>query len=79
MMAIDGTWRRSCIMEDVSSTGAKLTVEGSIKGLKLTEFFLVLSSTGLAYRRCGLAWINGDQLGVSFMRQTSKGKTAASL
>jgi hypothetical protein len=49
MMAIDGTWRRSCIMEDVSSTGAKLTVEGSIEGLKLTEFFLVLSSTGLAY------------------------------
>jgi hypothetical protein len=47
--------------------------------MKLTEFFLVLSSTGLAYRRCGLAWINGDQLGVSFMRQTSKGKAAASL
>jgi hypothetical protein len=79
MMAIDGTWRRSCIMEDVSSTGAKLTVEGAIEGLKLTEFFLVLSSTGLAYRRCGLAWINGDQLGVSFMRQTSKTKYTASL
>ena len=77
--AIDGTWRRSCIMEDVSSTGAKLTVEGSIEGLKLTEFFLVLSSTGLAYRRCGLAWINGDQLGVSFLRQTSKKKNAADL
>jgi len=78
MMAIDGTWRRSCKMEDVSSTGAKLTVEGSIEGLKLTDFFLVLSSTGLAYRRCGLAWIKGGQLGVSFMRQTSK-KNAANL
>src|ERR1700749_4754895 len=41
IMAIDGTWRRSCIMEDVSSTGAKLTIEGSIEGLKLTKFFLV--------------------------------------
>src|SRR4030095_11986188 len=30
MMAIDGTWRRDCIMEDVSETGAKLTVEGSV-------------------------------------------------
>jgi hypothetical protein len=79
MMAIDGTWRRSCIMEDVSSTGAKLTVVGSIEGLKLTEFFPVLSSIGLAYRRCGLASINGDQLGVSFMRQTSKKKNAADL
>ena len=26
MMGIDGTWRRDCVMEDVSETGAKLTV-----------------------------------------------------
>ena len=28
IMAIDGTWRRPCIMEDVSDTGAKLTIDG---------------------------------------------------
>jgi len=56
MMGIDGTWRRNCTMEDVSETGAKLTVEGSVEGLHLKEFFLLLSSTGLAYRRCELAW-----------------------
>jgi hypothetical protein len=56
-MAIDGTWRRDSIMEDVSETGAKLTLEGSIEGLQIKEFFLLLSSTGLAYRRCELAWI----------------------
>src|SRR6476659_306229 len=33
MMAIDGTWRRECTMEDVSEGGARLTVEGSIEGL----------------------------------------------
>ena len=33
MMAIDGAWRRECVMEDVSETGAKLTVEGSVEGL----------------------------------------------
>ena len=55
MMGIDGTWRRECMMEDVSETGAKLTVEGSVEGLHLKEFFLLLSSTGLAYRRCELA------------------------
>ena len=55
MMGIDGTWRRDCVMEDVSETGAKLTVEGSAEGLHLKEFFLLLSSTGLAYRRCELA------------------------
>jgi hypothetical protein len=72
MMAIDGTWRRNCVMEDVSDGGAKLTVEGPLVGLHL------LSSTGLAYRRCGLAWVNGDQLGVNFL-QRGKGKRSASI
>ena len=69
MMGIDGTWRRECTMEDVSESGAKLTIEGSVEGLHLKEFFLLLSSTGLAYRRCELAWVNGDQIGVNFLQQ----------
>jgi hypothetical protein len=76
MMAIDGTWRRNCIMEDVSEVGAKLTVEGSVEGLHLKEFFLLLSSTGLAYRRCELSWVNGDQIGVNFIKQGGKKKGA---
>ena len=72
LMAIDGTWRRECAIEDVSDDGAKLTVGSSIEGLQLNEFFLVLSSTGLAYRRCKLAWVNGDQIGVTFLRQRGK-------
>jgi hypothetical protein len=74
MMGIDGTWRRNCIMEDVSETGAKLLVEGSVEGLNLKEFFLLLSSTGLAYRRCELSWVNGDQIGVTFLKQVDKKK-----
>ena len=74
MMGIDGTWRRNCIMEDISETGARLTVEGSVEGLNLKEFFLLLSSTGLAYRRCELAWVNGDQVGATFLKQTDKKK-----
>ena len=74
LMAIDGTWRRECAIEDVSDEGAKLTVGSSIEGLQLSEFFLVLSSTGLAYRRCKLAWVNGDQIGVTFLK---RGKKAA--
>jgi hypothetical protein len=76
MMGIDGTWRRECTMEDISETGAKLTVEGSIEGLLLKEFFLLLSSTGLAYRRCELAWVNGDQIGVNFLKMGDKRKKA---
>jgi len=41
IMAIDGTWRRDCIMQDVSETGARLSVHDSIEGLKLKEFFLI--------------------------------------
>jgi len=77
MMAIDGTWRRDCMMADVSDGGAKLTVDGSIEGLHLKEFFLLLSSTGLAYRRCELAWVNGDQLGVTFLKRTHEKPNAA--
>lgn len=76
MMGIDGTWRRACSVEDISEIGAKLTVEGSIEGLNLKEFFLLLSSTGLAYRRCELAWVNGDQVGVNFLKHENKKKSA---
>lgn len=76
LMGIDGTWRRNCVMEDASETGARLTVEGSVEGLNLKEFFLLLSSTGLAYRRCELAWVNGGQVGASFLKLTEKKKPA---
>jgi PilZ domain-containing protein len=74
MMAIDGTWRRSCVMDDVSQTGARLTVDSSIAGLNLKEFFLLLSSTGLAYRRCSLAWVNGEEIGVTFVQPPTQKK-----
>jgi hypothetical protein len=69
MMAIDGTWRRNASMVDVSATGARLIVEGSIEGLNLQEFFLLLSATGLAYRRCELVRVNGDEIGVRFLKK----------
>ena len=72
MMAIDGTWCRACKIEDISDTGAKLSLESSIDGLPMKEFFLVLSTTGTAFRRCELAWVNGDNLGVFFKRAGEK-------
>lgn len=74
IMAIDGTWRRACELKSVSEFDATLIVEGSVQGLSLKEFFLLLSSTGLAYRRCELSWINGDEIGVNFLRQGRKQK-----
>jgi len=67
IMGIDGTWRRECMMIDVSQTGARLCIEGSFEGLDLKEFFLLLSSTGLAYRRCRMVRADGDQIGIQFL------------
>jgi hypothetical protein len=37
--------------------------------LDLKEFFLLLSSTGLAFRRCQLVRVAGDQIGVEFLER----------
>jgi hypothetical protein len=71
IMGIDGTWRRDCLMIDVSQTGARLSIEGPLEGLDLKEFFLLLSSTGLAYRRCRMVRLAGDQIGVEFLKPTA--------
>jgi hypothetical protein len=78
LMGVDGTWRRACTLKDVSATGARLEVEGSTDVLKSREFFMVLSSTGLAFRRCELVWINGSTVGVQFVSGKKKRARSAS-
>ena len=72
IMAIDGTWRRDCTLLEVTEKEATLRVEGSVEALGLKEFFLLLSSTGLAYRRCELNRVNGDEISINFLRQRGK-------
>lgn len=78
LVGVDGTWRRKCALLDVSATGAKLDVEGTLEVLKAGEFFLLLSSTGLAFRRCELVRIDGTTAGVRFITEKKKTKSAAS-
>lgn len=78
IMAIDGTWRRNCQLNAISDNDAILTVEGSIQGLNLKEFFLLLSSTGLAYRRCELVRVNGAEMDIQFIKGKNKKKRAGS-
>src|SRR3979411_337634 len=68
LMGIDGTWRRDCLLNAISDNDPILTVEGSIQGLNLKEFFLLLSSTGLAYRRCELVRVSGTDVDIRFLR-----------
>jgi len=79
LMGVDGTWRRSCLLLDVSSTGARLDVEATLEVLQAKEFFLLLSSTGLAFRRCELIRVEGSQVGVRFIeaRKKAPGRSVA--
>jgi hypothetical protein len=79
IMAIDGTWRRDCQLKAISDNDALLTLEGSIQGLNLKEFFLLLSSTGLAYRRCELVRVNGSEMDIQFLKGKGKKKKASVL
>jgi hypothetical protein len=72
LMGVDGTWRRGCILLDISDTGARLEVDGPVNVLQAREF---LSSTGLAFRKCELVWIDGAQVGVRFTAKDIKKKT----
>jgi|ERR1700712_4131445 hypothetical protein len=75
LMAIDGTWRRECTVVDISDEGAQLSA-ANVGGLQLTEFFLLLTAVGVAYRRCKLAWVNGESIGVTFISH-GRGKKVA--
>jgi hypothetical protein len=67
--------RRDCTVIDISDDGAQLSVL-SVGGLRLKEFFLLLTTMGVAYRRCELAWVNGEHVGMNFISH-ARGKKAA--
>jgi len=76
IMAIDGTWCRECQMIEVSESGARIRLERM--AAELTEFFLVLSSSGSpVFRRCRRAWVDGPTMGVAFERGPVAGKSMA--
>lgn len=69
LMGVDGTWRRSCVLLDISDSGARLEVDGTLEVLRAQEFFLLLSSRGLAFRRCELVRVDGAEVGVRFVEE----------
>jgi PilZ domain len=76
IMGIDGTWRRDCQLADVSASGARLIVSGSMENLNLKEFFLSLTPNGAVFRRCELVRVNGDEIGVRFLKKSEARKSA---
>ncbi|WP_354259799.1 PilZ domain-containing protein [Bradyrhizobium sp. F1.13.3] len=76
LLGSDGTWWRDCVLIDVSDPGAGLRISGTTDFLKSRRFFLLLSRTGLAFRRCELVRLDGQEVSVRFvMRWTAGGRT----
>jgi PilZ domain len=69
IMGTDATWYRQCLVDDISETGARMSFNGSVEGLPLKEFFLVLSERGTAYRLCEMIWLKGETMGVRFLKK----------
>ena len=65
--AIDGSWRRACMMSEVSQTGARLTLSEGIDSLDLSEFMLLLTPTGIVSRRCQLVRAEGEVVDIRFV------------
>jgi hypothetical protein len=61
----DNSPAKSCMVADVSETGARLELETSDDLPK--EFWLLLSRDGKVRRRCEVVWQAGDQVGARYM------------
>jgi hypothetical protein len=68
MVALDGSWSRSCSIDNVSETGARLTVNEKFDSLDLREFWLFLAQNGKARRRCCKVWQDAHRIGVHFLK-----------
>ncbi|QAU43332.1 PilZ domain-containing protein (plasmid) [Bradyrhizobium sp. CCBAU 53351] len=66
LLAADGRWWRNCILIEASETGARVLIDGSPDVLRSRHFFLLLSTTGLAFRRCELVRLDGSEADILF-------------
>jgi hypothetical protein len=65
IVGTDGSALGSCVMIDISGTGARLKTDTS-KALP-NEFILLLSHDGRLHRRCTVAWRSATDVGVRFL------------
>jgi hypothetical protein len=70
----DGAPVRECTLCDASQEGAQLAVADP--NSLPDEFILALSSDGAARRRCRVVWRTDNQVGVEFLKDTTKGRAS---
>jgi hypothetical protein len=73
VMSIDGTWCAEAALIDISANDAK--IRSPILRAELPEFFLMLTTFGSpVFRRCTRAWVNGQEMGLTFAKSNIGGK-----
>jgi hypothetical protein len=65
----DGSWTYPCEIFDVSVGGARLAVYCPPQAPLPEQFLLQLTEISHASRHCELAWRQGSEIGVRFIRQ----------
>ncbi len=61
----DGSVLGTCVMADLSATGARLQVKQPAE--LPDEFVLLLSHTGQLHRKCSVTWRAETEVGVKFL------------
>jgi len=65
MISANGSVLGTCVMADLSATGARLQVKQPAD--LPDEFFLLLSHTGQLHRKCSVTWRADTEVGVKFI------------
>ena len=68
IVAGDASWVYPCEIFDVSAGGAKLAIYCPPQTPLARQFFLQLSEISQANRYCEVAWRQGNEIGVRFIR-----------
>ena len=68
IQSIDGTQIGTCILKDISTTGAKLAIGDNVRVTELKEFILILSADGEVQRRCEFVRLDDAGIGVRFLK-----------
>ena len=64
MLILEGNAQRSCMLSDISDTGARIDVDTADE--LPDRFTLVLSGNGSPRRKCRVVWRQPTQVGVNF-------------
>ena len=71
IVADDGTWMYPCEIFDVSVGGARLAIYCPAQTPLPEQFLLRLSEISQTSRYCELAWRQGNEIGVRFVREAN--------